>query len=430
MPNTKEQRTNKKKTNNKLNLNTMKRLFLLLAVVALGLASCTEENFDNYNNSDSNKIGFNTMVGKNSMFKAYELDANTFEKFGVYAYKTDDGLLHDGLDPQAQANTVNNTVNTYIDHLIVNKSGGSWTYDGSPYFWPINDEKLQFFGYAGDYVQNWLPLKYENSQLTFPSFEYDVSELNAEDQKDLIIAYTPNQSKSINNNNSGQVKLNFKHILTQVNFSIKGENPDYYYYIEKIELKYVNKHGKFTFYDGVYGETPADAGNHTKFTEYGGKWEDQYNASNYVDYTYFDESSHGGMFTINKVNSGNSHEYISLGDGSDRDQSINNFKKRALMLIPQYPSTNNNTVISVTYKVKDATNQSVILSTTATAPLKYKDGDPNNDNNTPCWCPGIKIRYRLILPITSSGDAAKITFDAEVSSWDDEQTSDHTGTAQ
>lgn len=341
---------------------TLLQTILVIAVLAIGFVSCTEEDFDRFD--QDNKIGFNAMVGKSSLFKATELVATDFNQFTVYAYRTETDIT---------TSTVN-VIETYIHNLTVSKSEGIWTYQGA-FYWPGNpNDRLQFYGYAGDIVTDWILPDEESGDIEnqHPKFTYTVA-AEAEDQKDLITARELNkQEGSTDNENAGIIHLQFKHALTQINFSLKGQDPNLSYEVSEIKITDAASQGTYSF-------------NQDKFI-----------ASDDSKTTY--------NYNTKTIPLGQ-EEYLSFGHGNASIDAESVEDNQALMLMPQAFTGS----IEVTYTIKTKDGGTVAQNKEATVSFA--------DNGT-VWEAGKKIRYNLTLPIGSS----KIEFNADITGWEDPET--------
>ena len=343
-----EFKTNQSKQINQTNqltikFKTMKKLFLLVAIAALGFASCTEENFEGNNGNSSKKIQFKTMVGKNNHLKVTELD--------LAGLKTS-GFTVTALNSASADFNGTNPYTSYIDQLGVTWSDTAWTYTGA-YYWPENSQKLSFFAYGGDAVTSWAA-----TTPNFPSFSYTIG-ANAAAQKDLVAAMKLN-----NTNMATALLLDFKHILTQINFSIKGQVPALKYVVKKIEIIGAKNSGTYT-YNATTGE-----------------WSSQTGTTNY---TYFNDST-----TIDYGTT----DFTSFGNGVTGTE--------ALMLMPQ---DNSGVKIQVTYDIVNSGGSYVKQN--KIAEYTFASGT---------WNLGTKIRYNITLPVSTNS----ILLDATVTGWNGE----------
>lgn len=196
---------------------------LLGAAVMMAITGCTQnEEFEN--ESKKAEINFGSIV-RNST-RADIVTTATFERFTVSGYKTTGPMIP---DTQLAAG--------FIDGLdvIKDKDTDKWKYVGDTFYWPY-EGKVQFFASSPAQSLNITAAGY-------PTFKYTVKE--AALQEDLVAANLIDKDKT-----AGDLTFPFQHLLTQVNFSIKGDTPGFTYTVSKIELKDLKDSGTFTF-DGT-----------------------------------------------------------------------------------------------------------------------------------------------------------------------------------
>ena len=170
------------------------RKILLVALAAAAMVSCSEnEEFEN--GSTTNRIQFGTVVKTGT--KALVATTENFSAFTVSAYKTTDVM-----EPTVQLST------GFMDDVEVTKPSAEWQYAGN-YYWPISG-KLQFFATSPAQTLD------ITTAAGYPNFDYTVKAVA--DQEDLVAANVIDQVKS-----ESVISLPFQHLLTQVNFTIKGE---------------------------------------------------------------------------------------------------------------------------------------------------------------------------------------------------------------
>lgn len=350
---------NKNEIINKMNLETkqtnqftnkflnMKKLFLFAAITILGLASCTDEQIEGNKNDPSKKIQFKTIIGKNNFLKATELTTTGLQTSGFTVTALNTELLDFG---------GTNPYTSYIDQLSVTYSASAWSYTGT-YYWPEDSKKLSFFAYGGDAVTSWA-----TTTPSYPSFSYTIG-ATAALQKDLVAAKALNQIDM-----TDALALDFKHILTQINFSIKGAVPALIYVVKKIEIIGAKNSGTYTYNAGT-GVWTAQAGTES--------------------YTYFD-----GSITPTTIASGTT-TFTSFGTGEGTGTT-------ALMLMPQDIT---DVKIKVTYDIQNTGGSYV---------KQNKVAEYTFDSGT--WNLGTKIRYNIILPVATH----IISLSATVSDWNAE----------
>ena len=183
------------------------RKILLVALTAAAMVSCSE-NEGLENESTMNRIKFGTVVKTGT--KTLVATTENFSKFTVSAYKTTDDM-----GGTVQLNT------GFMDDIEVDKSSGEWKYKGD-YYWPVSG-KLQFFATSPAQTLD------ITTAAGYPKFEYAVKAVDS--QEDLVAANVINQVKS-----ESAISLPFQHLLTQVNFTIKGDVADFIYTVSKLVI--------------------------------------------------------------------------------------------------------------------------------------------------------------------------------------------------
>lgn len=193
----------------------MKKI-LFVALAAATMMSCTEnEVIENAGNKAA--IDFGTVV-KNGTRAAVTTNDN-FKEFTVNGYKTE-GTMGDAVA----------LVSGFIDNLKLTKDDG-WKYTNT-YYWPLTGN-VQFFATSPAQTLN-------IASAGYPTFDYTIKAEAS--QEDLVAANVIDKAKG-----AGPVVLPFQHLLTQVNFSIKGETPDFTYTVTKLVIKGAKDKGTFKF---------------------------------------------------------------------------------------------------------------------------------------------------------------------------------------
>lgn len=326
----------------------MKKI-LFLAMAAAAMVSCSQnEEFENAGKQA--EIKFQSLVKAGT--KATVITTGTLDKFTVNAYKT----------TEAMGSTVTLTSkNALKEGLLVKKTGNAFGYDGDPIYWPATG-KVQFFATS--------PVKDPVMSLTlpaqgYPTFDYTVGLIDA--QEDLIAANEIDKTKA-----DGTVKFAFRHLLTQVNFSIKGDLKDCTYKVTKLELVGVKNKATFAFDGtanvGTWGNLGADDG------------------------TYVWEDATGVTLTPADITSG-----IARIGSVDANTAL-------FMLIPQ-DFTTNNASLKITYSATPKGASEATFDGEKTVKLTEK------------W--EMSHNFHYILKLTS--DATQLTFDTpEIGDWTEE----------
>ena len=184
----------------------MKKI-LLAVTVALAITSCSQnEEFEN--EGQKTEINFTTIVSKAT--RASELKTEGLKTnggFKVFAYNTKNNDM--------SAETILGET-PFMNGVIVSWNSSAWTMNPvGPYYWPLKD-KIQFFSYSP--VANVSYVEPTSSKAGYPSFSYTI----VDSQEDLVVAYAKNETKP--GVSGTPVKLDFKHVLTQINFKLKGKD--------------------------------------------------------------------------------------------------------------------------------------------------------------------------------------------------------------
>lgn len=193
--------------------------FMFAAMAALAITSCSQNEEVDAPASKA-EISFGTIVRTST--KAVVATTSNLEEFTVSGFKTVDAM---GAGVTLAAG--------FMDDVKVTKKGEKW--ESSTFYWPLTG-KVQFFATA--------PAQTLDIQSSgYPKFEYTVG--TTDTQNDLVAANLIDKDKT-----NGAVVLPFQHLLTQVNFSIKGDMKDFTYTVTGLELTGVKDKGTFTF-DGT-----------------------------------------------------------------------------------------------------------------------------------------------------------------------------------
>lgn len=210
----------------------MKKI-LLAAVAALAIVGCSQ-NEEIEKAGEKAEINFGAVV--RNATRATIVNNADFKSFKVYGYKTADKIAENG------------QLGAFIPGLTVSKESDTdnWSYTGDAYYWPLSGY-VQFF--------STVPEQTLTVGSGYPSFSYNVGAIG--DQKDLLAANLIDKQKD-----AGDLQLPFCHLLTQVNFSIKGD-VGFTYTLTGLELIGVKDEGTFTFNGstsaGTWTEVKASA---------------------------------------------------------------------------------------------------------------------------------------------------------------------------
>lgn len=388
----------------------MKKNLLGFAAFALILTSCQENEIIEHIDDGNNQLEFGVYQGK--VTKALELTNDSLKKKGVnfplYGYKGKQSELKE----------------IYFEETLT-FNGTIWE-TSIPRFL-FGSTELQFYAY---FPQNALATTYNGDKAVakddFPELTHTVGATQAT-QVDLVAA-------RVNDHTGNKVVIPFRHILSQINFGVKG------YYgakitISDIEIHEVRNKGTYSFNpnatsiwkletgDANYGYRFGDgvSSDVSTYTTPGGenkqgKWEDKPEGESNNTYIFGDGGQWGpgsgtgteNLWYINKDNNPIQGSKIN----TDTDSLFN-----ALMLMPQ-PLTSGMTADYVTFKytIQDLEDTYIIGALNTPVNGKFdlnminpSDINPQYDNE---WKPN--MRYLYIIDFKGYLDGQKLTFDVDV----------------
>lgn len=221
----------------------MKRTWSKLGFICLiGLCiSCSSEIItDDVVQPTEQAISWVPYIAREVQTRAAVMDSERLQTtgFGIMGY------VHTGTPDYTTPNFMNGQV-TWDD------SNSQWSYSPTKY-WPNNaSQQLDFLAYApyGDDTH----INVSGSTLTFTVDE------TAANQVDLIVATAKDQTRS---NNNGAVELNFRHLLSRLQFDAKAA-PGYDYEITftSATLSNAPTEGTFNPWTGEWTITPSTGSN-------------------------------------------------------------------------------------------------------------------------------------------------------------------------
>lgn len=313
----------------------MKKL-IFAAMAALAITGCSQnEEFEAQ--GQNNEIQIGTIVKKTT--KAAVTDNTNFVDFKLHSYIVD-----------ATSIATTGLGTAYMDGVQYAGKKGEWTtIDQTKYYWPVS-AKMQFFAYPSKAIN------YATPETGYPTFNFTI-DAGAE-QTDLVVAHHVDVIKPDDN----ILTLDFKHILTRINFSYIPGDATYNYKVNSITIKGVQG-GVATYTYGVDK----------------GSW--SAGADINVDYVYSvkgEPEAVGDVFALDTENG-------------------------SLMLLPQSVASK---VIAINYTVTKNNIEYFKGDKTVTLPAGAT------------WGIGQNIRYKLTLPM--GGEQIKV--DTDVTGWDAEAT--------
>ena len=212
---------------------------MLWAIFGALLMGCSDEEIANVETSSRNAIGFNVLSNAaetratpttNTNLKNTDFDVFAFTADGTaFMGKVDTDFGHDGVN------------------IVYNN--GKWDYKNASdlRYWPT--EALDFYAFNPGTVDEAMQWSYmweatkDTQKITYSCSDEYGSGINAHENYDVMYAIAKGQTK---NTNSGTVKFNFKHILSQVVFKAKTQYDNMQVDIDVIKIHNFKFAGAFT----------------------------------------------------------------------------------------------------------------------------------------------------------------------------------------
>lgn len=245
----------------------MKTKSLFMAVAALTIAGCSQNEVMEMNPDTHRAIGLDVYTGVHT--KGAETTTSTIKGenvgFGIFAYLTT-GTWNDK-KTEAKPEFM------YNEHATWATDPGSWNYTSSPRFWPLNDDQITFFVYApydAEGKGKGITLSAQTDKGA-PKITFEVKTSNDwKDMVDLVVDKRDdikNQTSESNKSKAGTVSFKFSHVLTKIaNVKVKpstdlGENTKIF--VRELKLLPGNgilyTKGVYSFDNDTWDETSPSA---------------------------------------------------------------------------------------------------------------------------------------------------------------------------
>lgn len=325
----------------------MKKIFLLASVAVMVMASCAKNEIIEAP-ATPDAIGFSTYIHKATKATLNTItQVQTAAQFPIVAYVN----THTGNDI---SQSVSSATDFFTD--VLKYASSSWATDIIRY-WPSTTvaatptQTLSFFAYYPSADVTYNKSTYPTA---YPTLSYSVVDDPA-NQIDLLAS--ANDKVSNANGSNDNVALQLNHILTQVNFALKGDKANLRYVVTALKIgSALGNAGVYTFVNNTWNVTA-------------GTKEYTYPAASFASY-YTDATT-------------------ALATGTN-----------SFVLMPQALGASNE--ISVTYSVRSADGVVEILpSSTKTATLSGT------------WAPAESYLYTITLP----ADLNPIEYTVTVGTW-------------
>jgi hypothetical protein len=341
----------------------MKKIFLRVATLSMlfGAVGCSTETGEGLA-SEGNAVSFEVGMKSQKQTRVNEWSLDDVKN-------DNDGDSGDTLDIYAFSETSNSLAHKFS--LTWSRTNNAWT--DTPYQQP---------GYALKYYSTYPSYSEEDGHITEPqgsasdyTFKYTVQSDVVNSQEDLLGA-------SAGPTMAHDIKLQFKHLLSEVNFAVQGLsgiNID----ITGITVRNVFDQGTYSFANG-WGSLSQSGDSGT-----------------YIYPSNADE--------ITNLKSGNYSDIRYLGNSKSTGYTHNN----ALMLMPQEFNASNNGSFSVKFSLTE-TGTGTVVATGKTATVYFRDFATNK------WESG--KRYIYTIDFTSYLANGEVKFDVSIDAWEDAAT--------
>lgn len=220
----------------------MNKIYLFTAAFAVmaSLSGCSDTELASIDTAQEKApIGFHT-VGSQMGSRATIINNGNLKdySFNVYAFTGNDntdGKIFMGTDDTKHGH----------NGVKISYTNGKWDYTNPAdlKYWPTGS--LNFYAVSpvsDNNIFSWQISQSKKEISVFTSDEYE-DPTNNPDNIDVMYAISQNQTKT---SNGGKVKLNFRHILSQVAFKARTQTANMKVNIEGVKICSVNLSGNFT----------------------------------------------------------------------------------------------------------------------------------------------------------------------------------------
>lgn len=214
----------------------MRKILFVAVIAAIGMTSCSKNEVLE-NKTPQNAISFVSTVGK---VKASETDMTTIQSgVNLYGYYTTGAFGAEAPEKY------------FSNPDLLQYTSGAWATTGT-YYWPVGGKISVFAAYPTT-----LTVTEPATAGNYPSFAYSVK-ADIATQEDVVVANAVDLVKG--NPTVTAVNLQFKHILSQVNFYVALANESYRVKVESLKIQGAKDAATFTF-DGTTGTWGTPSGN-------------------------------------------------------------------------------------------------------------------------------------------------------------------------
>lgn len=259
----------------------MKQLTFLAVMSALLLSSCSQDEvmspLDNSVDTAVNKKITYTVTADNSSRAASAYSNGTdVNEIHVWAWavrptKDEEGNLTYALPGYGSPNTDNAS---FIEHDVLKRSGGTsgtFSYGTNARFWPTANQSLDFWAIVDAPSEMECFTWYGGSDREHPCLPKKAKQLGKSQMKDMLYAYTPNQTLDKNGHQAQQnVTFSLNHAFAKVRISAQVRNTNLRVVISDIQIHGIGTDSYFNYpyKSGSGGETIENDATWTKPLDY------------------------------------------------------------------------------------------------------------------------------------------------------------------
>lgn len=222
----------------------MNKIYLFTAAFAVmaSLSGCSDTELASIDTAqEKTPIGFHT-VGSQMGSRATIIKNDNLKdySFNVYAFNRND----DGTDGTVFMGKNDETPGN--EGVNISYKGGKWDYTTSTdlKYWPTGALNFYAFSPGGDQHTYFWKISDSEKKINVTTFDEYGEPENYPKNVDAMYAISKNQTKT--EENGGKVKMNFRHILSQVAFKARTEFPSMEVTINSIKIYHFYNIGTFT----------------------------------------------------------------------------------------------------------------------------------------------------------------------------------------
>lgn len=221
----------------------MNKIYLFTAAFAVmaSLSGCSDTELASIDTAqEKTPIGFHTVGSQMGSRATIINSSNDLKSFNVYAFNRNDD--EEGTDGTVFMGKNDKTPGN--EGVNISYKGGKWDYTTSTdlKYWPTGALNFYAVTVSEPCLYSWQISDSKKEISVIAHDEYEDPENNAKNV-DVMYAISKNQTQSIN---EGTVKMNFRHILSQVAFKARTDIPNMEVTIEGIKIYNFHSIGTFT----------------------------------------------------------------------------------------------------------------------------------------------------------------------------------------